>query len=384
MLRAGRERSVQKFHPWVFSGAITKVDAQKGDIVDIIDNKEQFLACGYFNDSATIACRILTWHQTEEIDQAFFANKLRSAYIQRQPFLTETNAYRLCFSEADGLPGLIVDVYDQVVVIQISTLGMERWRDTIVKALVDVLSPSSIYEKSESESRAIEGLGESNGLLWGELKTGMVEIKEGNATFLVDVINGQKTGFFLDQRANRLSIAPYVKDKVVLNTFSYTGGFSIHAALADAKQVVSVDSSESAIALAKENAQQNKVADKCLFSCEDVFEYLKKTDQQFDVIILDPPGFVKSKKDLQAGTNAYRVLYQLALKRLSRNGILITASCSGWVDRALFHKIAFWACEKNGVVLKLIAESGHTWDHPISVFFPEGEYLKYAVYQRAN
>lgn len=382
VIASGRERSIQKFHPWVFSGALKEGEAERGELVDLVDAEDQFLARAYFNDHATIACRILTWNDKEEIDEGFFSQRLFAALQRRKPFLSQTNAFRLIFSEADAIPGLVIDIYDKVAVIQISTLGLEAFRGVIVQALIRTIDLVAVYEHSDSDSREMEGLKPRIGLLWGELPTEKLEIFEGPAKFYVDVVEGQKTGFFLDQRANRMAIANFVKGKKVLNTFSYTGGFSIHAALAGATSVTSVDSSATAIAMAKENASLNKVSDKCLFACEDVFEYLKKTDEQFDVIILDPPGLVKSKKDLQAGTNAYRVLYQLALKRLVPDGLLITASCSGWVDRPLFHKIAFWACEKQGINLRLIEERGHTWDHPISVFFPEGEYLKFAIYQR--
>jgi 23S rRNA (cytosine1962-C5)-methyltransferase len=202
------------------------VTAKAGDQVDIWDNTNHFLARGYYNDKATIACRILTWDLNEQINETFFINRFNAALTLRKPFLTITNAYRLIFSEADNLPGLIVDVYDQVVVLQISTLGLEYLKNIIVSALVKVLDPVAIYEKSEGESREVEGLKPSSGLLWGELPTRPVEIYEGNAKFLVNIPAGQKTGFFLDQRANRLAITHYVKNKTVLNAFSYTGAFS--------------------------------------------------------------------------------------------------------------------------------------------------------------
>lgn len=382
IIRAGREQSIKKHHPWIFSGAIAQKQVEPGQIVDVFDQRQNFLARGYYNNKATIAVRILTWDENEAIDSSFWQKRFREALQRRQAFLSQTNAYRLIFSEADSIPGLIVDIYDRVAVIQIYTLGLESWREQIVQALRVVIDLDAIYERSESDNREVEGLKSQAGLLWGDLKSSQVEIFEGKAKFLVDIVSGQKTGFFLDQRANRQAIAPYVQNKKVLNLFSYTGAFSIHAVLAGAKSVISVDSSAPAIEMAKENARLNGVADKCLYACEDAFDYLKNATDQFDVIILDPPGLVKSKKDLQAGTNAYRVLYQLALKHLVPGGVIIVASCSGWVDRALFHKIAFWACEKQGVKLRLLEERGHTWDHPISVFFPEGEYLKFAIYQK--
>jgi len=380
ILRAGREKSVQKWHPWIFSGAIASSDAKSGDMVDILDHKKNWLARGYYHQETNIACRILTFQNEEPIDAAFFLKQFQTALLRRKPFLVQTNGYRLVFGEADMLPGLVIDIFDRSAVIQISTLGMDRLREIIVETLPKVLNLECIYEKSDSESREIEGISPQIGLLWGKLPEQVI-IQDHGAKFFVDIDHGQKTGFFLDQRENRLSAAEYVKDKSVLNTFSYTGAFAIHAALAGAKRVVSVDSSTDAINLGKKNATLNNVENICQWDVEDVFEYLKKTDEEFDVIILDPPGFVKSKRDLTAGTNAYRVLHQLALKRLTENGLLITSSCSTWVDRLLFHKIAFWACEKEGYQLRLIEERGHTWDHPISVFFPEGQYLKFAVYQ---
>ncbi len=380
VLRAGRERSIQKWHPWIFSGAIVSAECRSGDIVDVLDHQKNWLARGYFHEKTNIACRVLTFDQKESIDADFFTKRLKEALQRRQFFLAKTNGFRLVFGEVDMLPGLVVDIFDRSAVIQISTLGMDRCRELIVEVLPKVLDIECIYEKSDNESREVEGLSPQIGLLWGKLPSS-VTITDHGAKFLVDIDHGQKTGFFLDQRENRLSAAQYAKGKTVLNTFSYTGAFAIHAALAGAKRVVSVDSSKEAVSLGKKNAALNNVESICQWEVEDVFEYLKLTDERFDVIILDPPGFVKSKRDITAGTNAYRVLHQLALKRLTKNGVLITSSCSTWVDRLLFHKIAFWACEKEGHQLRLIEERGHTWDHPISVFFPEGEYLKFSVYQ---
>ncbi len=381
VLKAGREQSVLKSHPWIFSGAIGVATADNGDIVDIYDAKHTWLARGYFHNKNTIACRILTHRQDEVIGDSWMSYRLAAAYERRKQFLTDTNAYRLVFGEADELPGLIVDIYDNVAVIQISTFGMEKFRTVLVDVLPTIVPLVAIYERSDIDGRTIEGLKETTGLLWGTLPP-VITIFEGKAKFVVDVEHGQKTGFFLDQRANRAGSTMYMKGMKVLNTFSYTGAFSVHAALAGASEVTSVDSSAAAIEQCKAHMELNSVTAIHHEVCEDVFHYLKVIDQKFDVIILDPPGMVKSKKDLQAGTNAYRVLHQMALKKLLPGGILITASCSGWVDRALFHKLVFWACEKEGRNLRMIEERGHTWDHPLSTFFPEGEYLKYAVYQQ--
>lgn len=383
VLKAGREQSVLKSHPWIFSGALSYVTAQNGQVVDVFDSRNTWLAKAYYHSKNTIACRILSRKADELIDEAWLMHRLQAAYERRRGFLSSTNGYRLVFGEADDLPGLIVDIYDQVAVIQISTLGMEQFRGALVTILPQVLPLVAVYERSDVDSRSIEGLKEVKGLLWGALPA-TIMIREGQASFIIDVENGQKTGFFLDQRANRSGIASYVQGKQVLNTFCYTGAFSVHAGLAGASEVTSVDSSASAVEQCTQHMVLNGIGIPHYEVCEDVFHYLKTLDRQFDVVILDPPGLVKSKKDLQAGTNAYRVLHQLALKRLRPGGILITASCSGWVDRALFHKLVFWACEKEGRNLRLIEDRGHTWDHPVSTFFPEGEYLKYAVYQQPN
>lgn len=381
VLKQGREQSVLKSHPWIFSGGIAQATANSGDTVDIYDAKHAWLAKGYYHNKNTIACRILTRNPNEQINEAWLLQRLSLAYERRKSLITATNAFRLVFGEADELPGLIVDIYDQVAVIQISTLGMEQFRSLLIDLLPKVLTLVAIYERSDIDGRSIEGLKEAKGLLWGQLPE-VLTIFEGAAKFIVDVEHGQKTGFFLDQRANREGIGQYVKGKKVLNTFAYTGAFSVHAAIAGAKEITSVDSSAAAIEHCKLNMGLNDMTATHYEVCDDVFHYLKVIDQKFDVIILDPPGMVKSKKDLQAGTNAYRVLHQLALKKLLPGGILITASCSGWVDRLLFHKLVFWACEKEGRNLRMLEERGHTWDHPLSIFFPEGEYLKYAVYQQ--
>ncbi len=367
-------------HPWIFSGAIAAVKGNPGigDIVLAKDSTGKPLALGFYNPLTDIAFRVLTRKCEENISQYFWQARLHAAYKLRQKIIDEqTNAYRLINAEGDGFPGLIVDVYNGILVVSIATAGMEKQRNHIINALISQLKPTRIYEKSESRSRELEGLGNRNGILFGENKNSAVEIMENGLKFEVDFAAGQKTGFFLDQRINREKIGALSKDAQVLNCFSYTAAFSVYCAEGGAKRVVSLDVSKSACMTARKNLHLN------WFSTEnhpvveaDVFTYLRNVQENFSIIILDPPAFAKEKKDVTTATRGYKEINLQALKHLSAGGILAAFSCSNFIDEDIFHRIVLAAARDAGVDLALLARLEAGPDHPVLPGHPEGHYLK--------
>lgn len=367
-------------HPWIFSGAIAAVKGNPGigDIVLAKDSTGKPLALGFYNPLTDIAFRVLTRKCEENISQYFWQARLHAAYKLRQKIIDEqTNAYRLINAEGDGFPGLIVDVYNGILVVSIATAGMEKQRNHIINALISQLKPTRIYEKSESRSRELEGLGSRNGILFGENKNSAVEIMENGLKFEVDFAAGQKTGFFLDQRINREKIGALSKDAQVLNCFSYTAAFSVYCAEGGAKRVVSLDVSKSACMTARKNLHLN------WFSTEnhpvveaDVFTYLRNVQENFSIIILDPPAFAKEKKDVTTATRGYKEINLQALKHLSAGGILAAFSCSNFIDEDIFHRIVLAAARDAGVDLALLARLEAGPDHPVLPGHPEGHYLK--------
>ncbi len=390
-LKEGREKSLFYRHPWIFSGALDLNKTGKiedGGIVDVLDFKGNFLARGYYNSKSNIAVRILTF-KDEAIDADFFALRLGAAKEMREEFLgiEDTNAYRLVFAEGDNLPGLIVDKYADVLVMQIHTFGMEKLKAAVVDALVKVFKPEAVYDRSDVGVRKQEGLDSMpKGLLYGEYDGGPVEIKENGIRFLVDVANGQKTGFFLDQRENRAATAKYVKGRTVLNLFSYSGGFSCYAFKAGAASVASVDASAEAIDLCKKNVSLNGFDESRHEGIvSDVFRYLEKAiadGKTFDVVIVDPPAFVKSQKDLKNGLKAYARVNEQALRVLAPKGILATSSCSGHVDPGMFKQAIFQAALRTGDDLVVLEQRSQPFDHPNRIYFPEGEYLKFFILRK--
>jgi 23S rRNA (cytosine1962-C5)-methyltransferase len=342
-LKAGRDFSLAKGHPWVFSGAVGKVEGkpQPGDIVRAVSSDGKSLGLGYYNSRTDIAFRLLTPDDTLAIDEAFWERRLRAAMALRNRIIPpETNACRLVNAEGDLLPGLIVDCYGDGLVMTIGTAGMERVRAVILDILNRLLSPAWIYERSEGKSRSIEGLEDRIGLAHGTDMPGEVKVRENGFLFTVDPVSGQKTGFFLDQRISRERIRSLGAGLTVLNCFCYTGAFSVYAAAGGAQQVVSVDISESAVEMARRHLQQNG------FSSEshpvikaDVFTYLRDTHELFDLIILDPPAFSKTKKDVQRAARGYKDINLQASRHLKDDGLLATFSCSNHIDADLFQKI---------------------------------------------
>jgi len=383
ILKRGKEKSLLRRHPWIFSGAIKRVEGlfQDGDVVEVVDAKGKFLARGYINTRSQITVRILTW-QEEEIDAAFWQRRLEMAIKAREGlfFPGHTEAVRLVNAESDGLPGLVVDQYGQYLVVQFLTLGIERWKDPITEILWELLKPKGIYERSDVDVRLKEGLEPVAGLLRGEEPPDRLEIRENGLKFWVDVKRGHKTGFYLDQRENRLRVKEFALGKEVLDAFSYTGAFGIYALSGGAKRVVHVDSSKDALEMAKANVELNgfPVRDEN-FVEGDVFEVLRKWRNEgkiFDLIVLDPPKFAHSKEQVDDAVRGYKDINLMAMGLLKPGGILFTFSCSGLVPPELFQKAVFWAALDAGKEVQVIGKMSQARDHPFSLNFPEGEYLK--------
>ena len=376
-------KNIMAGHPWCFSGAVQRVEEgiKDGDLCGIYNDK-QFLGIGYYNEKSQIRVRILT-RINQTIDKEFFVNRFKILKKEKEQFLLFTNSYRLVFGESDNLPGLVVDIYDKVTVIQIHTLGMDNLKGLIVDALVEVLKPFMIYEKSELSVRSNEGLSkESKQILYGKL-INIVEIKEHGYKFSVDIVNGQKTGFFIDQRENRLCLQKYTMNRKVLNCFSYTGGFSVYASK-NAKSVTSVDISKPAIENARTNFRINCLdTEKNFFVAEDVFDYLKKLKEgEFDLIILDPPSFAKNKKQLKNAIKAYITINSKALEKLPDYGILVSSSCTTHIDEQTFIKILHQSSINAKCQLRILESKMQPQDHGYNFGYPEGRYLKFFVLQK--
>ncbi len=392
-LHAGRKKAVLNHHPWIFSGAIYTVhgDPQPGDLVRVTDSQGVHLATGYYNPQSAIQVRILSWDEGERIDAGFWWRRIRQAVSARpEENLIHAdgtpNAYRLINAENDYLPGLIVDRYGDYLVLQALTLGIDQRKDEIVAILMDQLKPAGIYERSDADVREKEDMPAVSGLLAGQEPPDLLEIDEHGRRFLVDVRRGHKTGFYLDQRQNRLALGnllrtdPNAQRRTVLNTFGYTGGFTVYALDGLARQVITVESSEDALALAKKNVALNgfRVQD-ADFVAADVFQYLRTcrdSRQEFDIIILDPPKFAHTARQVESAARGYKDINLLALKLLRPGGLLMTFSCSGGVSADLFRKIVFGALVDAGREAQVIATLGAGPDHPVALTFPEGEYLK--------
>jgi 23S rRNA (cytosine1962-C5)-methyltransferase len=381
-LKPTRERPVNNGHPWIFSGAVERVECidgadQQVGLADIFDSRKNWLARGLYNPKSQLRVRLLTW-QKEAIDQSFFSRRLSQALVFREQQLAHsTNAYRLCNGEGDFLPGLIVDRYADFFVCQFFTAGMESFKTEIVAALLALTSATGIIERSEGRVREEEGLTASTGVLAGEVPPELIQIEEHGNKFFVDVKRGQKTGFFLDQRHSRAFLAALARDRTVLNCFSYTGGFSVYAFAGGAKEVVTFDSSHPALELAEKNLALNGFADAPGELIKgDAFAYLKEIEQRFDVIVLDPPSLAHRRGDIDAATGGYKFLNLHALKHLNPGGLLLTFSCSQHLPTELFQKVVFGAAVDAGRKVTIVKQLGHPIDHPVSLHHPEGEYLK--------
>ena len=378
ILKKGRDISLRRGHPWIFSGAIAKMegDPAPGDIVLAADAGGKPLGLGFFN-TGDIAFRLLTDDSTARIDADFWRRRIeRAVALRKRVVPPETDAYRLVNAEGDGMPGLVVDRYGAYLVMTIGTAGIERWREILIGLLLELLAPAGIYERSEGRSRKIEGLSDRIGSAAGEVPAS-AEIMENGLRFEVNLLTGQKTGFFLDQRGNREVVGALSTGAAVLNCFSYTGAFSVYAARGGASRVVSVEASEAANAMAAGNLDRNGYSPgQHPVVTADVFEYLRETEETFDLIILDPPAFAKSRKDVDRSAKGYKEINLQAVKLLAEGGLLATFSCSNPIDPELFQRIVQGAVRDAGKTAQLLCPLGAGPDHPVNLAHPEGRYLK--------
>ncbi len=386
-LKPGREGPVRAGHPWVFSGAIANISAKEpaGSLAHVVTANGQMLGTGYLNPACSIAVRMLTRSaQAIDITPAFIRSRLERALTLRQTLVSpDTTGYRLVNGEGDFLPGFVIDRYDRFVVLQCLTAGADALRSLVVEAVADLLSPHGIhgiYEKSEGRVRKEEGLINRAGVIWGEEPPPIVEIQEHGHRFQVHIQGGQKTGFFLDQRENRALVGSLASGKSVLDGFSYTGGFGLYAAKQGAKSVVSVDSAAPALRVAKANWQANGLtATPETFIQADMFSYLRERgekEEKFDIIILDPPPFIRRRQDVKAGLKGYKEINRHALSRLTSGGQLLTFSCSQHVSPQDFMQAVLFATVDAKREVQILRTLGPAADHPVNIAHLEGTYLK--------
>jgi 23S rRNA (cytosine1962-C5)-methyltransferase len=371
-------------HPWIFSGSVARVEGEPtdGEIVDVRDVGGNWLARGYLNRHSQITVRLLTWDPDQSIDQEFWRGRLQRAVASRADLTDDptTTTYRLVHAESDGLPGLVVDRYGDFLAVQFLTLGMERRREEIVRLLGDLLTPAGIYERSDVEVREKEGLEQRTGPLLGEEPPQRLEVMENGHRFWVDLHTGQKTGFYLDQRENRARLRTFCKGAEVLDGFAYTGAFGVYAAAAGAARVTFLESSTSALEMARQNMLLNGLdPDVHEFMEGDAFSVLRgyrAEDRRFDVVVLDPPKFAPTSRDVKRAVRAYKDINLIAFQLLRPGGILFSTSCSGAVSADLFQKILFGAALDAGRDAQILGYLHQGADHPVALTFPEGAYLK--------
>jgi 23S rRNA (cytosine1962-C5)-methyltransferase len=381
ILKSGKDQSVRRYHPWIFSGAIKKVvgNVNEGDLVVVTDNKDEFLALGHYQ-IGSIAIRIISFEEIE-INESFWKEKISKAYKFRKEFgLAEnenTNVYRLVHAEGDGLPGLIIDFYNGTAVLQMHSIGMYLNREHIINALKELYGDklNAVYDKSENTIPFKSDIEAKNGYIFGETSKKTV-VEYGNK-FKINWEDGQKTGFFIDQRENRKLLANYSKDKSVLNVFGYTGGFSVYAMQGGAKLVHSVDSSKKAIDLTNENIDLNfEDASRHEAFAVDAFEYLNDIKDKYDIIILDPPAFAKHHNVLHNALQGYKRLNVRAIENIKPGGLIFTFSCSQVVSKENFRKTIFTAAANTGRNVRILHQLSQPIDHAVNLYHPESEYLK--------
>ena len=384
VLKPGREKSLLRRHPWIFSGAIAAVDGEPeaGDTVDVRTSDGAVLARGAFSPHSQITVRIWSFDPAEEIDLPFFRRRLEQAAVYRDLLFEkkDRSAYRLVYAESDNLPGIVVDRYEDFLVCQFLTAGAERWKREIASLLEEMFPVSGIYDRSDPQVREKEGLSPRSGVLAGEMPPDLIMIREGSCRFLVDFQWGHKTGFYLDQRENRDALDEFAEGAEVLNCFAYTGAFGIRALRSNALKVIHLESSGAALELAKRHAELNGIDPTRVENVEDdVFHRLREyrhSGRQFDLIILDPPRFVESRSQLDRASRGYKDINLLAFQLLRRGGVLFTFSCSGLMPALLFQKIVADAAldaHRDAQIMRFLSQS---CDHPTSLNFPEGTYLK--------
>lgn len=384
VLKAGKEKRLKAGHLWIYQGeiGIIGIGVKSGDVVEVLDNRGRFLGLGYYNQASTIAVRILT-NQREPIDEGFFRKRLKNALVNRKRVKPNASCYRLIYGEGDLLPGLIVDRFEDYLVVQFLTMGMEVNRDVIIAILVELCQPKGIIERSDTSTRHLEELPERSGCIYGTCPGSLI-IVDNDLKFHVNLLEGQKTGYFLDQSANRAVLAKYARGRRSLDCFCHIGSFAIHAAVYGASSVLGVDISEDAINQAEANAVLNGVGDRCRFKVANAFDFLRDQvgkKEVYDLVILDPPAFTKSKQALDGAIRGYKEINLRGLKLLRPGGILITCSCSYHLSSDLFWEIIAAAAADNKQRIRLIERRSQGLDHPVLVGVPETEYLKCFIFE---
>lgn len=382
-LNKNKENRVYGGHPWVFRSDIDRVDGpcRDGGVVRVLSSRSKFLGMAIYNPRSQISLRMLS-RRDESINGAFIRARVKRAIDYRRHF-ADLRSCRLLFAESDGLPAVIADSFGDIIVLQVLCLGMEAFKQDIVDALVEELHPRGIYERNDVPVRELEGLPQQTGLLYGEVPD-KVEMVENGVRFWVDVKEGQKTGFFLDQKENRAAIAPFVKDMRVLDCFTHTGSFALHAGHYGAREVVGVDISEYACECAAENARLNGLEGRVRFECANAFDFLRSAQdahEQYDVVILDPPAFTKTRSAVEGALRGYKEINLRGMKLVRDGGFLITCSCSQHVTPPLFHSMILDAQKDARVQLRQIEWRTQGRDHPILPAAPETQYLKCGIYQ---
>lgn len=383
-LHSGKNKKVENGRPWVYIDEINEYDGEyeNGDIVEVYGPRKNFIGKGYINDQSKITIRIMTRNIDEEINEEFFKKRFAAAWDYRKTVI-DTSSCRFIFGEADFLPGLTVDKFEDYFVIQISTLGMDKYRDLIVKILVEDYNAKGVYERSDLKTREIEGLEQTKGFLTEEFDTN-VEIIENGVKYIVDLANGQKTGFFLDQKENRAAIHRICKDRDVLDCFTHTGSFALNAGIAGAKSVLGVDVSQHAVDCATKNAELNGLQDIVKFECHNAFDVLptwSKEGRKFDVVILDPPAFTKSRSSINGATRGYKEINLRGLRMVKEGGYFITCSCSHYMNEELLKRTISEAARDAHKTLRQIECRTQSSDHPILWTSDESYYLKFFIFQ---
>ncbi len=384
VLKKGKEKAVLHRHPWVFSGAIEKLKGQpaNGDVVKLVDAKGAFMAYGFYNDQSRVALRLLEWDESIEVNEQWFRDKVAVAVKSRYSILINgvTNTCRLIFSESDYLPGLIVDKYANHLAVQVLTSGIEKMMPCIIDELQRLLKPESIFDKSDASSRGHEGLQTQNIVLAGNHPPERVEVVENGIKYNINIAEGQKAGFYCDQRDNRRILAEHARGKKVLDCFCYTGGFTLNCLKSAAASVTAVDSSVLAIDTLKENVMLNGFDTGSVTAIpSDVNKQLRKFKDEgetFDIVVLDPPKYAPSRSALDKASRAYKDLNRLGMLLLNKGGLLATFSCSGAMDMETFKQVLAWAALDAGKQVQFIYQFCQPEDHPLRSSFPEGEYLK--------
>lgn len=383
ILKPGREKSLLRRHPWIFSGAVQQVDDEpaSGGTLDLLSSKGEFLARGFYSPHSQIRARVWTFDD-EAIDREFFRKRIQSSIASRNALFDpgRTDSLRLIHAESDYLPGLIVDRYADTMVMQCLTAGVEFWRETLVELLLEETGLKNIYERSDADVRELEGLPHRTGRLRGANPDPVIVIHEHGLKFKVNIATGHKTGFYLDQRDNRQRVRALADGREVLDCFCYTGGFTVNALAGGARSVLAVDSSSEALSLSRDNVLLNDLpAGRTEFLEGDVFHVLRKlrdAGRAFDMIVLDPPKFASTASQAEKAARGYKDINLLAFKLLRPNGVLVTFSCSGGVDAALFQKIVAGAALDAGAQAQITGHLAQAADHPVALTFPEGMYLK--------